>query len=104
LSTSTPVWATAVSSTVTRLPGQPAERASRPGSTLTRWAVTRPDTEATVYFCGLEATQNAAKHAGAGAILTVRVRAGTGTLSFEVSDDGNGFGPGQRGPAPDSST
>jgi signal transduction histidine kinase len=56
------------------------------------------EAEATVYFCCLEAMQNAAKHAGPGASVTVRVRAGAGTLSFEVSDDGSGFGPGQRGP------
>ena len=34
-----------------------------------------PDVEATVYFCCLEALQNAAKHAGDGAYVTIRVRA-----------------------------
>ena len=34
-----------------------------------------PDVEATVYFCCLEAVQNAAKHAGDGAFVTIRVRA-----------------------------
>ncbi|HEY6278289.1 MAG TPA: sensor histidine kinase [Streptosporangiaceae bacterium] len=55
------------------------------------------EVEATVYFCCLEAIQNASKHAGAGATLTVRLRAGAGLLSFEVTDDGAGFDPGQRG-------
>ena len=50
-----------------------------------------PDVEATVYFCCLEALQNAAKHAGEGANATVRVRADDASLSFEVVDDGSGF-------------
>lgn len=50
-----------------------------------------PDVEATVYFCCLEALQNAAKHAGEGATVTVRVRASEGSLSFDVADDGSGF-------------
>jgi signal transduction histidine kinase len=50
-----------------------------------------PDVEATVYFCCLEALQNAAKHAGEGAIVTIRVHESEGSLSFEVTDDGSGF-------------
>jgi signal transduction histidine kinase len=50
--------------------------------------------EATVYFCCLEALQNAAKHAGEGATVTVRVHASEGSLSFEVADDGSGFDSG----------
>ena len=50
-----------------------------------------PDVEATVYFCCLEALQNAAKHAGDGAAVTVRVHADNGGLSFDVTDDGAGF-------------
>jgi signal transduction histidine kinase len=50
-----------------------------------------PDVEATVYFCCLEALQNAAKHAGEGATATVRVRANGRGLDFEVADDGSGF-------------
>jgi signal transduction histidine kinase len=49
-----------------------------------------PDVEATVYFCCLEALQNAAKHAGGGAIVTLRVHA-NGGLFFDVADDGAGF-------------
>ena len=49
------------------------------------------DVEAAVYFCCLEALQNAAKHAGGGARATVRVWEEDGQLRFEVSDDGTGF-------------
>ena len=50
------------------------------------------DVEAAVYFCCLEAMQNAAKHAGRRARPS-RSTCGTkdGTLSFEVVDDGGGF-------------
>jgi signal transduction histidine kinase len=48
------------------------------------------ETEAAVYFCGLEALQNAAKHAS-GAGIRVRLEESDGTLRFEVSDDGPGF-------------
>src|SRR5262249_25491724 len=48
------------------------------------------DTEAAVYFCCLEALQNTAKYAGA-CQATVCVRAGDGTLTFSVSDDGAGY-------------
>ncbi len=48
------------------------------------------ETEAAVYFCCLEAMQNAAKHAP-GAHLRVRVWEEAGTLRFEVADDGPGF-------------
>jgi signal transduction histidine kinase len=50
-----------------------------------------PAIEAAVYFCCLEAIQNAAKHAGAGATVTVSVRAHAGGIAFEVRDDGVGF-------------
>jgi signal transduction histidine kinase len=48
------------------------------------------EVEAAVYFCCLEALQNAAKHAP-GSHVSVGVRADEGTLRFEVSDDGPGF-------------
>jgi signal transduction histidine kinase len=47
--------------------------------------------EAAVYFCCLEALQNAAKHAGEGARAGVRLAERDGTLEFEISDDGRGF-------------
>lgn len=50
-----------------------------------------PEVEAAVYFCCLEALQNAAKHAGAGASASVRIWEEAGGLLFEVSDDGEGF-------------
>jgi signal transduction histidine kinase len=50
-----------------------------------------PEIEAAVYFCCLEAIQNAAKHAGAGATVTVSVRAHLGRVAFEIRDDGVGF-------------
>jgi signal transduction histidine kinase len=54
------------------------------------------EVEAAVYFCCLEALQNAAKHAGAGARVTVRVWEEEGGLLFEVADDGAGFDPAAR--------
>jgi signal transduction histidine kinase len=47
--------------------------------------------EAAVYFCCLEALQNAAKHAGEGSEAMVRVWEDDGSLLFEVRDDGAGF-------------
>ena len=47
--------------------------------------------EAAVYFCCLEAMQNAGKHAGDGATVSVSVRAEDALLSFTVRDDGAGF-------------
>jgi signal transduction histidine kinase len=55
------------------------------------------DVEASVYFCVLEAMQNASKHAGEGASVTVRVAEVADGLTFEVSDDGAGFDPHARG-------
>ncbi len=50
-----------------------------------------PEEEAAVYFCCVEALQNAGKHAGDGASAIVRVHEREGTLFFEVTDDGAGF-------------
>jgi signal transduction histidine kinase len=50
-----------------------------------------PDVEATVYFCCLEALQNAGRHAGEGARATVRLWEDAGRLRFAVADDGTGF-------------
>ncbi|MDQ1515883.1 MAG: hypothetical protein QOE80_1713, partial [Actinomycetota bacterium] len=49
------------------------------------------DVETAVYFCCLEALQNAGKHAGEGATAEVRVWEEAGTLRFEVADNGAGF-------------
>lgn len=48
------------------------------------------EVEATVYFCVLEALQNAAKHAGADRVR-VTLSQTEDTLRFEVADDGVGF-------------
>jgi signal transduction histidine kinase len=51
-----------------------------------------PDIEAAVYFCVLEALQNAAKYAHATSVH-VRLESRDDELRFEVSDDGIGFDP-----------
>ena len=56
-----------------------------------------PEIEAAVYFCCLEALQNAAKYAGSEATARVRIWEDAGRLLFEVSDDGPGFAPGRNG-------
>jgi signal transduction histidine kinase len=48
------------------------------------------EVEAAVYFCCLEALQNAAKHAP-GATVSIAVHECEGQLHFEVADDGPGF-------------
>jgi signal transduction histidine kinase len=58
----------------------------------------RPEVEATVYFCCLEALQNAGKYAGEGAAATIHVWEEAGALLFEVSDDGAGFDVTHRAP------
>jgi signal transduction histidine kinase len=52
--------------------------------------------EAAIYFCALEALQNAAKYANATAI-TIAFREREGALEFSVADDGGGFDPGSNG-------
>ncbi|HEU4542497.1 MAG TPA: histidine kinase [Jiangellaceae bacterium] len=49
--------------------------------------------ETAVYFCCLEALQNAGKHAGMGASATLRVWEDPGSLRFEVADNGVGIEP-----------
>ena len=51
-----------------------------------------PEIEAAVYFCVLEAAQNAVKYAEA-ARVGVTVEQEDGRLIFEVADNGNGFDP-----------
>jgi signal transduction histidine kinase len=50
-----------------------------------------PAVEAAVYFCINEAVQNATKHAGAGAHITISLRLGPDSLEFVIADDGTGF-------------
>ena len=60
--------------------------------TLTSVGVRRypPQVEATVYFCCLEAVQNASKHSAATAI-TIDLRGQADGIAFTVADDGRGF-------------
>jgi signal transduction histidine kinase len=55
-----------------------------------------PDIEVAVYFCILEALQNAVKYAGASS-AHVRVEQRDDGLWFEVADDGIGFDPDRAG-------
>jgi signal transduction histidine kinase len=51
----------------------------------------QPEIEAAIYFCCLEALQNAAKHAGEDARTTVLLAERDSAITFEVKDDGPGF-------------
>jgi signal transduction histidine kinase len=52
------------------------------------------DAEMAVYYCCLEAIQNAGKHAGPGAAVTVRLSDDyPDGIRFTISDDGVGFAP-----------
>lgn len=51
-----------------------------------------PDIETAVYFCCMEALQNAAKYARASGVA-VRLEDAAGELRFSVTDDGAGFDP-----------
>jgi signal transduction histidine kinase len=51
------------------------------------------DVENAVYLCCLESIQNAAKHAGRDASVTVRLRYEGNELAFSVHDTGRGFDP-----------
>src|SRR5439155_9520112 len=53
--------------------------------------------EAAVYFCCLEAMQNAAKHAGEGAELRITLGEDAGALVFTVADSGAGFDVNSKG-------
>jgi signal transduction histidine kinase len=50
-----------------------------------------PEVEAAMYYCCLEAVQNASKHAGPGARISIRMRADPGDVHLDVRDDGRGF-------------
>jgi signal transduction histidine kinase len=54
-----------------------------------------PEIEAAVYFCVLEALQNAAKYAAADRV-EVTLRESEGRLVFEVADEGKGFDTGSQ--------
>jgi signal transduction histidine kinase len=50
--------------------------------------------EGAIYFCVRESIQNASKHAGQDAAVTVTLARQDGALEFTVSDDGVGMAPG----------
>ena len=50
-----------------------------------------PEIESAVYYCCLEALQNATKHAGPAARIAAHLTADNGELRLEVKDDGPGF-------------
>jgi signal transduction histidine kinase len=77
------------------LPGALAEAAS--GAAIETTVSTNgagrypPELETAIYFCCLEALQNAGKHAGANAHASVALHEEDGALRFEVVDDGAGY-------------
>jgi signal transduction histidine kinase len=74
--------------------GSAADRAALPTRVESTSVGRYPsEVEAAVYFCCLEALQNAAKHAGDGAAVVARLWEEAGALRFEVADDGAGFNP-----------
>ncbi len=69
-----------------------ARRASLPTEVHANGAARYPqEVEAAVYFCCLEALQNAGKYAGEGATVNVTLSENEGALVFDVTDDGVGF-------------
>jgi signal transduction histidine kinase len=50
-----------------------------------------PEIEAAIYFCSLEAIQNAIKHAGPQARVTVSLARRPGEIEFAIGDDGVGI-------------
>lgn len=50
-----------------------------------------PGVESAVYYCCLEAIQNATKHGGPDVSIAVKLRVDGDHLRFEVKDDGAGF-------------
>jgi signal transduction histidine kinase len=58
---------------------------------------TAREIEAAVYFCCLEALQNAGKHAGTGARAAITLAQRNGNLDFTIVDNGVGFDPGTKG-------
>ncbi len=70
-----------------------AARAALPTTTEVVVGRHAQELEAAVYFCCLEALQNAGKHAGTKASAHVKVWEDEAGLHWEVADDGPGFDP-----------
>ncbi len=56
-----------------------------------------PTIEAAIYFCSLEAIQNATKHGGRGTRVTVTLGRRDGAIEVDIADDGIGFQIGTKG-------
>jgi signal transduction histidine kinase len=52
-----------------------------------------PSTEAALYYCCSEALQNAAKHGGPSATVTITARGDDQALNLSITDTGRGFDP-----------
>jgi signal transduction histidine kinase len=83
------LWATGLVPALTTAVGTSAIPVTITATGVGRYA---PAAEATVYFCCLEAVQNAVKHSGASTIR-VALDGGDSTIGFVVEDDGIGFDP-----------
>jgi signal transduction histidine kinase len=68
-----------------------ATRAALPTDTEIVVSRHNQEVEAAIYFCCMEALQNAGKHAGENATAMVRVWEDDESLHWQVSDDGAGF-------------
>jgi signal transduction histidine kinase len=68
-----------------------ATRAALPTDTEIVVSRHNQEVEAAIYFCCMEALQNAGKHAGENATALVRVWEDDESLHWQVSDDGAGF-------------
>ena len=65
-----------------------------PGRVTVRQSTTArfpPEVEAAVYYCCLEAVQNASKHAGPDAHISIRLYTDADQLHLEIRDNGRGF-------------
>ena len=71
--------------------GAAGRRASLPVTVSVDVARQSEEIEAAVYFCCLEAIQNATKHAGPDATVTIEIAVADGRLQGSVADDGPGF-------------
>jgi len=78
------------------------DRAVLPVRVVGRIPRSTPAAEAAVYYCCLEALQNAAKHAGPAARVTIRLDCTRDGLGFAVEDDGAGFAVDGEATHPDS--
>ncbi|HEV7774322.1 MAG TPA: ATP-binding protein [Conexibacter sp.] len=72
------------------------DRAALPVRVVGRIPRSTAAAEAAVFYCCLEALQNAAKHAGPAARVTIRLDRTADGIGFAVEDDGAGFAAAER--------